>query len=684
MNRRKWQTLSLSIAVFFIFLGMVAHVGLAQETQGSQVNELQAASPSETMTSPYQGAGPREKRLINITLDNMDIYPVLDQVLGQILGLNYVVDPAIRGTISLHIKGKYTRDGLLDLVNSILQMQGLAITRGTKGLYKVVRKANSAKMGNQIAGIGQRPEHPGDVIQVFQLEYLAATNTVASLRNFLSPGALIVPLQSSNSLIICDTAPNIQKVARILGLLDTNIFKDIHWRLFTLEYTDAEDLSSDLAKIFKSKGLYARPGIDSDSLQIITLKTINAILVVTRWENILNTVGKWIKELDQGQSEKGARVYVYFVQNGQAKDIADLLKQLYGTEGASRASKNKTVIVRREKKIKTSKMGATGELSGQVEIIPDEVNNAIIVKAKPKDYAIIMQVLRKIDVKPRQVLIDVLIFDVTLKNNVQYGVEWFIKNKGIKLNGAPYSGTMFLNTAAENASYKDIGGKFAGFGYSLFDSANGLRSLLTVLAENTDVNILSTPNILAIDNQESTIEVGDDVPTLTGTTVTNGGTTTQSVQYRNAGIILKVKPSINDSGLVRMEITQEVSSVTDETTGGISSPRFKTRKANTTLVAQDGQTIIIGGLIQTQKERINAGIPVLKNLPVLGYFFGKKGFKNTKTELLFAITPHVITSREQADAITREFSQKIKSLKKALGKKYLDQDSGDLHAHRQD
>ncbi len=679
MNRRKRQTLLPLVAVFFILFGMVARVELAQGAREEQADESRSAGPAETISSPYQGAGPGERRPINITLDNMDIYPVLDQVLGQILGLNYVVDPAIRGTISLHIKGNYTKDGLLDLINSILQMQGLAVTRGAKGLYKVVRKANSARMGNQVVGIRQRPVHPGDVIQVFQLEYLAATNTVANLRNFLSPGAVMVPVPSSNSIIICDTAPNIEKAARILGLLDTNLFKDIHWRLFTLEYTDAEDLSSDLGKIFKSKGLYARPGIDSDSLQIITLKTINAILVVTRWENILDTVGKWIKELDQGQSEKGARVYVYFVQNGQAKDIADLLKQLYGTEGASKTSKNKTVIVRRKKRKQTSKIGAAGELSGQVEIIPDEVNNAIIIKAKPKDYTTIMQVLKKIDVKPRQVLIDVLIFDVTLKNNVQYGVEWFLKNKGIKLSGESYTGTMFLNSPAENASYKDIGVKFSGFGYSLFDSTNGLRSLLTVLAENTDVNILSTPNILAIDNQESSIEVGDDVPTLTGTTVTSGGTTTQSVQYRNAGIILKVKPSINDSGLVRMEVTQEVSSVTDETTGGISSPRFKTRKANTTLVAENGQTIVIGGLIQTQKERITSGIPVLKDLPVLGYFFGRKKFKNTKTELLFAITPHVITSREQADAITREFSQKVKSLKKVLGKGGLD---GEKHNER--
>jgi len=268
---------------------------------------------------------------------------------------------------------------------------------------------------------------------------------------------------------------------------------------------------------------------------------------------------------------------------------------------------------------------------------------------------------------PRQVLIDVLILEVTLNDKVEYGVEWFLKNRGISIDGKPYTGNIALSDGTSLAQNTLLGEGISGLTYSLFSSAGDLRALLRVLADKTNVNILSAPNILALDNQESVIEAGDDVPTLTGTTTTTGGAVTQSIQYRNAGIILTVKPYINDSGLVRMEVTQEVSKVFNETTGGINSPRFTTRKAKTNLVAHDGQTVLIGGLMQTQKERTTTGIPVLKDLPVLGYLFGSRGYKTEKTELLIAITPHVIKSKKEADEMTREFYDRVKSLKDMLG-----------------
>jgi general secretion pathway protein D len=594
------------------------------------------------------------------------------------LELNYVVDPAIKGTISLNIKGNYTKNEFLDLFNSILQIHGLAITRGAQDLYKVVRKASSARTGSEVVNIGERVLHPGDVISVFQLHYLSAVHVIASLRNFISPGAVIVAEPSSNAFILVDTAENVAKLSKILALMDTDLFKDIHWRFYTLEHTDVDDLSRDLDKIFKTKGLYIKPGIDPGGLQIIPLKTINALLVVTKWEEVLDVVGNWVTQLDQEISQKGTQVYVYFVQNGKAADIADILRQLYGGKPSERKGKKEVIVERGKKPAKQQALQHAGELAGEVEIIADEVNNAILIKATQRDYTILSGVLKEIDIVPRQVLIDVLIVDVSLKNDLQYGVQWFLKTRGIKTGGKDMTADIGLNKKDFGLTENSLlSSSLTGFSAGLF-SGGDLRSLINLLASESKANIVSAPNILAVDNQESTIEIVEDQPTVSSSqTSTETTSVTQTIQYRSVGVILKVTPLINESGLVSMEVEQEVSNYLGESTvEGISSPIFQTRKASTNLVVQDGHTIIIGGLMQTRHEKSHNGIPILKDLPILGYLFGSWGYSTDKKELLIAITPHVIHTKEQADALTWEFSQKVKSMKKILEQRGVFQKQG--------
>ena len=672
MRMQDWRWMVWSV-VIICFLGSIQGLAFAQDPtmQESLSDEGENAlndSNATIVKSPFSGAGPDERRQIDVTLDNMDIYPVLDQVLGRILDLNYVVDPAIKGTISLNIKGDYTKSGFLDLFNSILQIHNLAITRGAQGLYKVVRKAGSARAGSEVVNIGEQVPHPGDIISVFQLQYLSAAHVIANLRNFISPGAVIVAEPSSNAVLLVDTAENVAKLSKILALMDTDFFKDIHWRFYTLEHTDVDDLSKDLDKIFKTKGLYIRPGIDPGGLQIMPLKTINSLLVVTKWEEVLDVVGHWVTQLDQEISQKGTQVYVYFVKNGLAEDIADILKQLYGGKKSTKSSSTKkTVLVEREKKTKKAETFVSGELSGEVEIIEDEVNNAILIKARPRDYAIMADVLKQIDVIPRQVLIDVLIVEVSLGDGIEYGVEWFFKS-----NMGNYPGNVALTDKdLVLAKDKALGTGIGGFAYSLYGSGGDLRSLINLLATTTELRILSAPNIMAVDNKESKIEVVQEVPTATSSTATTTESTlTQSIQYKNAGIILTVTPSINESGLVRMEVTQEVSAPgKNYSVGGRDYPSFDTRKTTTNLVVQDGHTIIIGGLMKTRRDKSHSGIPILKDLPVLGYLFGWRSYTNDKTELLMTITPHVIHTKEQADALTSEFARKVESLRKVLEQK---------------
>ena len=258
-------------------------------------------------------------------------------------------------------------------------------------------------------------------------------------------------------------------------------------------------------------------------------------------------------------------------------------------------------------------------------------------------------------------LIDVLVAEISLTGSLKYGIEWFLQG-----HRANYS----IQGSLDNNVSRPINtplGSSTGFSLGVYDPISFMRGLITAIGSESNVNILSSPSILATDNKESKIEVGEEAPTVTGetTSATTGTTITNTIQYRSTGIILTVTPHINSSGLVKMEVSQEVSEKGEFNTA-LSSYTFLNRKAKTTLVAEDGQTIVIGGLMKTNKSVSQAGIPWLRKIPILGYLFGGYEKEAKKTELIILITPHVIKNRYEADAITREFSRKVQGLKNLI------------------
>jgi len=654
---------------------------------GQDPNNSNKNQEEKMLNSPFKDAKKGEKRQVDISMDNMDLYPVLDLVLSQVLTINYIVDPNIKGTMSFRITGEFNKEELLDVFNAILQFHGLAITKGNFNLYKIIKKGDSPRFSSDVSYGTDKLAGEGDIISIIKVKYLSSINIANNLRNFTSPGALILPEQTINAIILVDTKEVTEKISTIISLIDTDFFNNIHWKLFELHNTKVEDISKDLEKILQNKGLYGKAGLDTSAFQIIPLKSINSILILTRWDDLLNTVEIWLKEFDKADAGGGSKVYVYFVQNGSAVEIADTLSRLFLGRSSLKSSAKKQVVVKQTSKTSDSKTstasqkqtpttqsntttggGGTSstEILEDVEIIADEVNNAILLKAKPKDYNTIMEVLKQIDKLPRQVLIEVLIMDVVLKDELQYGVEWFLKQNKIKFNNTTLNADIASSMGVNIAENTALGKGIAGFSYSLFNNAGDLRGLVKAISEKTDVNVLSTPNILAVDNQEANIEITSEVPTLGSVTNLNTENPLQSIDYRNAGIILTVKPSINNSGIVRMEVQQEVSEPISETTAGINSPTFRSRKANTFVVAKDGQTVVIGGLMQTKKSDEKDGIPILKDIPLLGMAFGSRTIGTEKTELLFALTPHVIHNTNQADVLTNEIASDIEVLKQEI------------------
>lgn len=317
-----------------------------------------------------------------------------------------------------------------------------------------------------------------------------------------------------------------------------------------------------------------------------------------------------------------------------------------------------------------------------VRIIPDEENNLLVVVAPPHEWRIISRLLKSLDIMPRQVLNEVLVAEVRLTDDLKYGIEFLLggtpaaasTSTGTSGSTSGTSGVLVAGqtTTAAPATLQGVelstpaSAAFtaaSGFTFVATDTLNKLKGLINLLASQGKVNILASPHIMAANNQEATIMIGEEVPILTSQSVPLVSQTTSfqtsTVQYRNTGIILSVKPQINANGLVTLEIAQEVSDAKGTSTGVSGTPTFTVRQAKTSLITGDNQTVVLGGLIREDRTLTQAGIPGLRKMPVFGPLFGSEGVSKQKTELLVLITPHIITNLEEGAKVTHDMKEKV-------------------------
>ncbi len=284
---------------------------------------------------------------------------------------------------------------------------------------------------------------------------------------------------------------------------------------------------------------------------------------------------------------------------------------------------------------------------GTIHITADEVNNALVILAAPREYAVIEAALRQLDTVPLQVLLEAAVAEVTLTNQLSYGVQYFLQ-KG--------RNQAFLTESTSSAIAADL----PGFAYVF--SGNAIRTILSALEQVTTVNVVSAPQLLVLNNQTATLQVGDQVPIATQSAVSvavPGAPVVNSIEFRDTGVILKVTPRVNEGGLVLMDISQEVSDVSQTTTSTLNSPTIQQRKIKSTVAVQDGETIALGGLIKDSRTHSRNGIPLLQDIPIVGGLFGVTSDEVMRTELLVLITPRVVESLQKARAVTEELRSKL-------------------------
>lgn len=607
--------------------------------------------------------------------DNADLYEVI-RTMSDLLGINYIVDPNVRGRVTIHTAGKLKKSDLYSIFYQVLEANGLtAVKEGD--LYKIgplkdaPRSRIATRVGTDPADLGKGERV---IMQIIPLQFIDAAEMTKLLTPFISADGTIISHGESNTLLIVDRDVSIIKALELVKVFDIDMFRDIRHRFYTLEYLQAEEMAKLLSDIIDAY----RPSDRSD-FKMIPIKRLNMLLTIGKDDSLFAKVEAFIRQLDVPSADVTPKIYVYYVKNGDAEDLANLLNTVFGTGVAASdvsaaqpkedapknlyappnpfaaASKKTASTASNAGAPGTAKPGSqesTGTLRGEVKITADTNRNALIIESIPIDYHTIESILKKIDILPRQVLIEVVIAEISLDGSEDLGVEWnYQKGDGGSLSLSLLSGQMGS----------------AGLQYVL-GQTDRWSAAFSALATKNKINILSAPVVLASDNKEAKINVSDKIPVASAEYIYNTGgegVTQTNIQYRDTGIILTVKPHINERGLVSMEVSQEVSEQGDGVeVGGQSYPSFRERSVNTTLTVKHGQTLVIGGLMRERESKGRSGVPILNQIPGIGFIFGKDSEEYVKTELILLITPRVIVSLDDIDAVTEEFKNKVDRVRK--------------------
>jgi general secretion pathway protein D len=650
---------------------------------------------------------------VMLNFADTDIREVVRQILGDILQVNYAIDPAVHGSATIETQQPVPKSELLTTLQTLLSQNGATLIQ-SGGLYRVVPSAVALS----------EPSMAGDTTfgsEVEDLHYTSARDLARVLQPFVGSGARIAADPSRNALLISGEPAARATILNMVHAFDIDVMANQSYALFPVTSGDPGKVASELQKVFQTDGDGALAGL----VRIVPMERVNAVLVVSAQRRYIDDARRLFQLVDRARRSTARSWHVYYVQNGQSGDLANLLQRAFNPKsgGNDNADSGGTTAPGQRQSQIAGTAGAQGQdssgfgsngpggsggtgtpaggssmggglgsstsggiggsaggqqvggsagggdlpeplpetdsLSGAsdngggpnaIRIIANKKNNAILYYATAEESSTIEGMLHKIDIVPLQVRIDATIAEVTLNDNLKYGTQFYFKNGGI--SGLLSEGTTTTTTQPT--------GDLPGFVLSKGTSA--VHATISALQAVTNVRVLSSPQLLVMDNEMARLQVGDNVPYLTQTaqsTITSTADVISSVSYQETGVILQVVPKVNSGGLVTLDISQEVSDVATTSSSNIDSPTFSERKVRSHIVIQDGQTVGLAGLIRDNVSRGNSGIPYLKDIPVVGSLFGTQNNTRMRTELLILITPHVLQDQQDARALTEDMREKL-------------------------
>jgi general secretion pathway protein D len=564
---------------------------------------------------------PSDGEMVELSLINASIEAAAKAVLGDTLKQNYVIADGIEGSITIQTTGPVPKSALLDLFEASLGANGAQL-RNEDGVLRIVG-GTSGNTTFRIAGTGGVD---GSSIVVAPLRFISGNEMAKLLGPLTEQGLNVVVEKERNLLLLSGSSGQLEAALEALNLFDVDVLRGKSVALVQLRSADPETLVGELTKIFEAED----GGMLNGVVEFIPNPRLKSILVVSSRSIYVDRAQRWIRELDKSAAGSSVYMATYPLQNRSASEVAPLLNSLMAGGNGSGGGGAEEVTLATLNEGDSSGGSSSG---GGARVAADDSRNALIVKGTREDHDQVAYLLSSLDNAARQVLLEATIAEVVLKDELSVGTRWFLERGNWDLS---------------------FGGKSdkSESGFSAVFGVGGADVALTALASVTQVKIISAPTLMVLDNKEGILQIGDQVPIATQNE-TSGNTPNApvltQVDYRDTGIILRVKPRIGNGGKILLDITQEVSSVKEnDTTGGIDSPTISQRKIQTTVSLGDGQTLALGGLVQEQDDVGTSETPGLGKVPVVGNLFRSKKSNKTRTELLILIRPRVV--EDQADA----------------------------------
>lgn len=587
-----------------------------------------------------------------------DIRTVLSAILGDILGLPWLVDAPLEGSLTLQSSAEVPREALLPALEAALRVRNLALLE-TDGLYQVLPVAQVPQRGITAVARPDGVRRPGFGVQIVPLRHVGALEMSELLRPFAPSNAILRVDEPRRLVVLAGTGGEMRAMLDTVRTFDVDWMAGMSSAIYKVHYVEAEQLAKELTAILSDP---ASPA--AGSIRLIPIPRLNAILGISADISNLRRVEQWVERLDLRGSSEGRRIYVYRVQNGDAADIAASLGAITGTSApppaVPSAGRSPTAAASARTTPQAASTDQNAPAAPQAEspvfgenglrIVPNAENNSLLILATPGEFGVLEAALRQIDIPPRQVLIEASIAEVTLNNDLRYGVQWFFENGDVAFTFS-------------QASSGGIGSQFPGFSF-LFEGSDA-ATVLNALESVTDVQVLSSPKLLVLNNRSATLQVGDQVPIITRQAVgvvDSSSPVVNSVDLRDTGVILTVRPRINDSGMILLEIEQEVSDVAPTTTSGIDSPTIQQRLLTSSVAIRNGETLALGGLIRENATRSRSGIPFLSRIPLIGPLFGTNDFTNRRTELVILLTPRVIRDSEETEEVMEYLRRQFRTV----------------------
>lgn len=610
-----------------------------------------------------------EEETVTLNFVNADIETVTKAV-SQITGKNFILDPRVKGTVNV-VSGRPVPQSLAyHFLLSALRMQGFAAVESA-GAVRIVPEADAKTHAGPTASAPEAAKrYSGDQLltRIFPLRHQAAATLVPVIRPLIAPNNPITANPGNNSVVISDYADNLTRIEKIIAALDTPHGNEP--QLIPIQHASAIDLAATLNKIFTTDTTTTKTtnGV-ADHLQSLSIQAdvrSNSLIVLSESPTRLAHVRSLIASLDQPTATAG-NIHVVYLKNAQAVNVAQTLRAIVSGDSAlpnmnsltplsGTAANDASTRSPQASATRSSNPANPAQNTAQAGFIQaDATNNALIITAPDAVYNNLRRVIDLLDKRRAQVLVEAAIVELTSERASELGVQWLAGSSLSGRNSAAI-GTTNFGSGGKNvfglveglATAKQTGslGIAPGLNLGLFSKSAGLGLLVRALENDAKANILSTPTLLTLDNEEAKIVIGSNVPFISGQYAATGSSVTatpfQTYDRQDVGLTLKIKPQISEGGLVRLQLYQEASSVQENTLSNTAGPSTNKRSIETTVIVDDGATIVIGGLIQDNAGSGEDKVPVLGDIPLLGSLFRYESRKRSKTNLMVFLRPQII------------------------------------------